>query len=156
MWYDTTDGVTKRWDGTSWQKQDIPDEVFDKIDGKKSIYTSKPSSYSVNDLWILEQAYTLNGVSYTKGELVVANQTSSTFSASHWEKKVKYTDDTTANAAQAKANEVSEKIDGDNYFTEIEKKTIRSIIAEVTESKVLGDKNSCTYAHYHKSIKPKF
>ena len=29
-------------------------------------------------------------------------------------------------------------------------------IAEVTESKVLGDKNSCTYAHYHKSIKPKF
>ena len=133
MWYDTTDGVTKRWDGTSWQKQDIPDEVFDKIDGKKSIYTSKPSSYSVNDLWILEQAYTLNGVSYTKGELVVANQTSSTFSASHWEKKVKYTDDTTANAAQAKANEVSEKIDGDNYFTEIEKKTIRSIIAEITE-----------------------
>ena len=29
-------------------------------------------------------------------------------------------------------------------------------IAEVTESKVLGDENSCTYAHYHKSIKPKF
>lgn len=38
-----------------------------------------------------------------------------------------------AAAAQAKANEVSEKIDGDNYFTEIEKKTIRSIIAEITE-----------------------
>lgn len=135
MWYDTDDGVTQRWNGTSWQKQDIPDEVFDKIDGKKSIYTSKPSSYSVNDLWILEQAYTLNGVNYTKGELVVANQTSSTFSASHWEKKVKYTDDTTANAAQAKANEVSEKIDGDNYFTEIEKKAIRSVIAEITECK---------------------
>ena len=38
-----------------------------------------------------------------------------------------------AAAAQTKANEVSEKIDGDNYFTEIEKKTIRSIIAEITE-----------------------
>ena len=27
-------------------------------------------------------------------------------------------------------------------------------IGEVTESKVLGDKPSCTYAHYHKAIKP--
>ena len=29
-------------------------------------------------------------------------------------------------------------------------------VGEVTESKVLGDKPSCTYAHYHKAIKPKF
>lgn len=29
-------------------------------------------------------------------------------------------------------------------------------IGEVTESKVLGKGASCTYAHYHKSIKPKF
>ena len=29
-------------------------------------------------------------------------------------------------------------------------------IGEVTESKVLGTKPSCTYAHYHKAIKPKF
>ena len=29
-------------------------------------------------------------------------------------------------------------------------------IGEVTESKVLGNKTSCTYAHYHKAIKPKF
>ena len=29
-------------------------------------------------------------------------------------------------------------------------------IGEVTESKVLGDGPSCTYAHYHKAIKPKF
>jgi flavin reductase (DIM6/NTAB) family NADH-FMN oxidoreductase RutF len=29
-------------------------------------------------------------------------------------------------------------------------------IGEVTESKVLGDDPSCTYAHYHKAIKPKF
>ena len=29
-------------------------------------------------------------------------------------------------------------------------------IGEVTESKVLGEKPSCTYAHYHKAIKPKF
>ena len=29
-------------------------------------------------------------------------------------------------------------------------------IGEVTESKVLGKAPSCTYAHYHKAIKPKF
>ena len=29
-------------------------------------------------------------------------------------------------------------------------------IGEVTESKVLGNVPSCTYAHYHKAIKPKF
>ena len=29
-------------------------------------------------------------------------------------------------------------------------------IGEVTESKVLGGSSSCTYAHYHKAIKPKF
>ena len=29
-------------------------------------------------------------------------------------------------------------------------------IGEVTESKVLSNSPSCTYAHYHKAIKPKF
>ncbi len=29
-------------------------------------------------------------------------------------------------------------------------------IGEVTEAKVLGKKPPCTYAHYHKAIKPKF
>lgn len=29
-------------------------------------------------------------------------------------------------------------------------------IGEVTESKVLDSKDSCTYAYYHKAIKPKF
>ena len=29
-------------------------------------------------------------------------------------------------------------------------------VGEVTESKVLGDGPSCTYAYYHKEIKPKF
>ena len=29
-------------------------------------------------------------------------------------------------------------------------------IGEVTEAKVLGNKPPCTYAYYHKAIKPKF
>ena len=41
----------------------------------------------------------------------------------------------------------------------LEKKDLGShmlFIGEVTESKVLGKGAPCTYAHYHKAIKPKF
>ena len=41
----------------------------------------------------------------------------------------------------------------------VEKKNLGShmmFIGEVTESKVLSKAPSCTYAHYHKAIKPKF
>ena len=41
----------------------------------------------------------------------------------------------------------------------VEKKDLGShmlFIGEVTESKVLSKAPSCTYAHYHKAIKPKF
>ena len=41
----------------------------------------------------------------------------------------------------------------------VDKKDLGShvlFIGEVTESKVLGKGASCTYAHYHKAIKPKF
>ena len=43
--------------------------------------------------------------------------------------------------------EVKEKLDLGSHML---------FIGEVTESKVLGKGNSCTYAHYHKAIKPKF
>ena len=43
--------------------------------------------------------------------------------------------------------EVKEKVDLGSHML---------FIGEVTESKVLGKGPSCTYAHYHKAIKPKF
>ena len=105
LWYNTTNGETSYWNGSSWQKQDIPDSVFDMIDGKSSIYVSKPSSYEECDLWILEAAYTLGGVAYTKGELVTAIRSNTTFNAADWTKKVIYTDDTEAKKAQASIKE---------------------------------------------------
>ena len=105
LWYNTSNNQTFFWNGTKWDKQDVPTEVFDKIDGKSSIYVSKPASYEERDLWILEAAYTLGGVEYSKGELVVATKTNSSFSAADWAKKVKYTDDTVANAAKKAAED---------------------------------------------------
>ena len=116
LWYNTSNNQTFFWNGTKWDKQDVPTEVFDKIDGKSSIYVSKPASYEERDLWILEAAYTLGGVAYSKGELVVATKTNASFSAADWTKKVKYTDDTVANAAQKaaeKAQKAAEKAQGD-------------------------------------------
>lgn len=111
LWYNTSNNQTFFWDGTKWDKQDVPTEVFDKIDGKSSIYVSKPASYEERDLWILEAAYTLGGVAYSKGELVVATKTNASFSAADWTKKVKYTDDTVANAAKKAAEEAKKAAD---------------------------------------------
>ena len=116
LWYNTSNNQTFFWNGTKWDKQDVPTEVFDKIDGKSSIYVSKPASYAERDLWILEAAYTLSGVAYSKGELVVATKTNASFSADDWTKKVKYPDDTVANAAKTaaeKAQKAAEKAQGD-------------------------------------------
>ena len=111
LWYNTSNNQTFFWNGTKWDKQDVPTEIFDKIDGKSSIYVSKPASYEERDLWILEAAYTLGGVAYSKGELVVATKTNASFSAADWTKKVKYTDDTVANAAKKAAEEAKKAAD---------------------------------------------
>ena len=92
LWYNINKGLSYMWSGTEWVIQGVPDEVFDTIDGKASIYTSQPSSYKKNDLWILASDTTLDKA-YKSGTIVVAKQDSDTFVASHWTKKDRYTDD---------------------------------------------------------------
>ena len=107
LWMDTRSGQGKKTyiyqnTGTDespnyqWVAQDVPTEVFDKIDGKAAIYTSKPSAYKKNDMWILEAAYKLSGVNYSAGTIVVAknDSTASGWDAADWAKRDKYTDDT--------------------------------------------------------------
>lgn len=90
----------------SWTEQEVPSEVFDRIDGKASIYVSKPETkgtdgccYHESDLWILEADMTLSGTAYSKGEVLVASKDSASFNESDWARKLSYTDDTTANEA---------------------------------------------------------
>jgi len=152
LWYDTNTGKTYYYDGSTWQFQNVPVDVFDKIDGKSSIYVSKPSSYRINDLWILEQAYTLTGVGYSKGELVTATATSSTFNANHWTKKVRYTDNTlalqakqaadaakaAADNAQADATAARNRLNAwaaDGTISPTEKQSIKDEIARIDADK---------------------
>lgn len=110
LWYCTADiagtaykkGTTWYWNGTAWEQQDIPQSVFDTIDGKSAIFVAKPTSgYKENDLWFLEADYTLSNVAYKTGTLVVAkNDMGAAWSANDWVKKDRYTDDTLAQEAK--------------------------------------------------------
>lgn len=93
LWYDTNVGQSFMWNGTEWVTQGVPDEIFDTIDGKSSIFVRKPETYRANDVWILEEDYNLSE-SYVKGTWVVALKSSDTFVPTHWKKLDSYADKT--------------------------------------------------------------
>ena len=88
IWYKTSTGKSYRWNGTSWQetKSTPPDEVFDEIDGKAQIFiiTPKPPYYQ-GDLWF----------NSTTSDIMtcIKDRTSGSYTASDWQKRNKYTDD---------------------------------------------------------------
>lgn len=108
LWYNTNEDQTYIWSGTIWIPQGVPDEVFDKIDGKAQIFASRPNSYNKNDLWVLEQDMTLDK-DYKKGTIVIAATSSNYFVATHWTKLDRYTDDSRADEAYGKAEEAYRK-----------------------------------------------
>ena len=77
LWYKTTDSSTWRWSGSAWQEQSVPDEVFDAIDGKSTIFYGTTSG-------------TYAGV--TKGDYLVDSATGSTYryTGSAWTKVTDY------------------------------------------------------------------
>lgn len=82
LWYNSTSSVQKyyRWSGTAWQELTAtpPDDVFDSIDGKATIFTGSttPTSPSSGDLWF-------------KG----VNEPILTYVNNSWVEYNKYTDD---------------------------------------------------------------
>ena len=65
--------------------------VVGDMDTRTKVHTSKPSSYSVGDLWITASDTEHSG--YLEGTLLMANTSSSTFSESHWSTTLKYDKD---------------------------------------------------------------
>ena len=73
LWYDTDDQKTYRWNGTAWQQQNVPTAVFDKIDGKTTIfYGTTSGTYTgvqTGDYLVDSNngnTYRWNGTSWTK------------------------------------------------------------------------------------------
>ena len=110
IWYDTTNGTTKYWTGSAWEKMDIPKDVFDTIDGKSSIFVDSydeakagtgaiNKGYKERDLWILPANATVNGTAYYKGDMLTATSNNKKFDETNWEKKVRYIGPTELNKA---------------------------------------------------------
>ena len=88
LWHCTKDNSEYIYSSGEWHDKSIPDEVFDKIDGKSSIYAAQPNPpYEQNDLW------------FTGTEILVCIKTRETgsFESSDWVKKDSYTDDSALN-----------------------------------------------------------
>lgn len=100
-WYDTTTSNQYRFCKKNtnpvtyaWAKVDVPMSIYNQINSKKSIYTSKPTSYKKDDLWIVEDTIsdddlppgeTENPVA--KGDWVFATQDSDVYNKNHWIKR---------------------------------------------------------------------
>lgn len=107
MWWNSSDkdvsgvkaGATAiyRFDGSKyyWEESPVPKAIFDEIDGKNAIYVSKPTNYKARDMWIMEEGLTAGDVpaDCKPGEMLIATTSSATYSAAHWKKYVRYTDD---------------------------------------------------------------
>lgn len=115
IWYNTTNGTTQYWNGTAWEKMDIPKDVFDTIDGKSSIFVDSyadakagkgviSKGYNERDIWILPADAIINGVQYYKGDILTATADGTTFNEKHWTKKVRYVGDVELTDAISKVN----------------------------------------------------
>lgn len=132
LWYNTSTNRAYYWSGTEWVESEIPEEVFDKIDGKSTIYAVKPEGepYKENDLWFLEKDYNEEGFQYHKGTVLMAledavyNEELDTyiFHYTDWVKRDSYTDDT----AVTNLNEYILTGFKDGVLTESEKQSISS------------------------------
>ena len=136
LWYYTGETVTvdsvERRKGSEWIWQnvggvykwcemDVPDEVYDSIDGKSTVYVELPSNPEVGDLLIPTSNI---GTTYLAGKVYKYN-------GSSWV-EINYTDDTKADSAlgvASAAKELGEKLStnlGIDFNTQINDKYIIS------------------------------
>lgn len=126
LWYNTTNNETYRWDGSTWKYQNVPNTIFNRLDGKSSIFVEKPEKdtdgdgilYHKSDLWLKD------------GEIYRASITrkvSEGYRDADWIKACDYTDDTLAQQAIDRFNGWAD----DGYISPQEVKTLRDELAIV-------------------------
>lgn len=133
LWYDTTNSKSYIYGSDyTWKESayDVPDEVYDAIDGKATLYTTKPSSQEVNDLLIPTTTFTSYGYNssnvytkytFTAKKVYKCTYTATSFTPRYWE-EIAYTDDTLATEAKSvaeEAKELSESLETGLGFTQI-------------------------------------
>ena len=76
-----------------WVAMDVPDEIFDAIDGKSTIYISKPNSQQKGDLLIPNSTFTFGSYTFVEQKVYRCTNNNDTFVPDYWI-EVAYTDDT--------------------------------------------------------------
>lgn len=110
LWKDLSTNDEYIYRGGQWMKMQVPDEVFDEIDGKAQIFINTPvPPYRVGDLWFDADTQELL--------TCVESRDDGSCVKSDWQKKTKYTDDSGLNTFisavyDPKIAELQSQIDG--------------------------------------------
>ena len=112
LWYDTQNQKTYIYGVNGWEetKTNPPDDVFDKIDGKAQIFIVQPiPPYNVGDLWFNNKTSDIM--------TCVKARTNGNFDSTEWEKRNKYTDDSSLstflnNTYKTDIGNIQNQIDG--------------------------------------------
>ena len=92
LWYNTTEQKSYFYSGSAWEqmKAEPPSGVYDAIDGKAQIFVKQPTTpYDVGDLWFDSSSADIMTCTTARE--------SGNFNAADWEKRNKYTDDSSLN-----------------------------------------------------------
>ena len=140
LWYDSDETSKKTYVYTKiangsnydykWMEMEVPVEIFDMADGKAQIFTSKPSNYNKNDLWLVGSDYvpTISGVKI--GYVLVSLNNNTGYMESDWKLSIEYTDDTVANNALTVATQAV----SDSVLTPSEKRDLLNEINSIKAS----------------------
>lgn len=118
LWYNPVTKEKWIYQSGNWVPEDIPDKIFDEIDGKSSIYINTPvPPYKERDVY------------FTGSTILVCKtaRSAGAYNADDWGKKDGYTDDSTVNnfikdTYTPKISDLQKQIDGkvDTYFYDYE------------------------------------
>ena len=117
LWKDSDTNVEYIYKDGVWIEMPIPDDVFDKIDGKAQIFITQPTPpYSSGDLWFNSDTSDIM--------TCINSRDNGSYNEGDWQKRNKYTDDTYAEQVENNLNIFSEAVtEGmDNLQTQIDGK----------------------------------
>lgn len=106
LWKNSDTNIEYIYQNGQWVEMPIPDSVFDEIDGKAQIFITTPAPpYSVGDLWFNSSTSDIM--------TCVTSRASGSYTASDWQKRNKYTDDSYAEQVQENLSSFSELVTGE-------------------------------------------